>query len=250
MPLIQPYHPLHIPKPIDENIWLVDGPIIHMQQFGLNIPFPTRMTVIRLANNALLLHSPVQPTEALYAALDKLGQVQHLVSPNKIHYASIGVWAKRYPEATCWASPGVRERARKQNIDIRFDHTLGEDAEIAWAKEVDQLVFKGSKFMDEVIFFHKASRTLILADLIENFEAAKVNRFMRWLLKLAGNLDPDGKLPIDLRLTFMGSHAQACQCYQRMLSWHPKRVVLAHGRWYEKDGEKELRRAFRWLSCL
>jgi hypothetical protein len=32
-----------------------------------------------------------------------------------------------------------------------------------------------------------------------------------------------------------------------MLAWQPERVMIAHGRWYDKDGAAELRRAFRWV---
>jgi hypothetical protein len=32
-----------------------------------------------------------------------------------------------------------------------------------------------------------------------------------------------------------------------MIAWQPEKVVMAHGRWYERDGVAELRRAFRWL---
>ncbi len=65
-------------------------------------------------------------------------------------------------------------------------------------------IFRGSRFMDEVVFFHRNSATLILADLIENFDPNKVSQNFRWLLKLAGSTDPDGKAPPDLRLTFWG----------------------------------------------
>ena len=249
MSLVSPYPPLYTLKPIDDNIWLVDGPIIHMQQFGLNVPFPTRMTVIRLDDGALMVHSPIQPSAQIYTELDRLGEVKHLISPNKIHYASIGLWSDHYPDAICWASPGVRERAQQHQIEIRFDQDLKDTAESAWSDEVDQLIFKGGKFMHEVVFFHKASSTLILADLIENFEASKVSVWIRWLLKLAGNLDPDGKMPIDLRMTYLGKHALACESYRRMLSWQAERIIIAHGRCYESAGVQELKRAFRWLDC-
>jgi hypothetical protein len=32
-----------------------------------------------------------------------------------------------------------------------------------------------------------------------------------------------------------------------MIGWNPVRIILAHGKWYERDGANELRRAFRWL---
>ncbi len=247
---VELYEPIQILKPVAENIWIVDGPIEHMTQVGLTVPFPTRMSVIKLANGDLFIHSPIKPNDDLCDALEKLGPIAHLVSPNKIHYASIGVWAARYPQARCWASPGVRERAQAHRIAVNFDHDLGDEAEADWAPDIDQLIFRGSRFMNEVVFFHKSSRTVILADLIENFEPGKLNSVIaRTLIRWAGNADPDGKLPIDLRLTFWGRHSVACRSFRRMMAWQPERVILAHGRWYDKNGTAELKRAFRWLSC-
>jgi hypothetical protein len=49
--------------------------------------------------------------------------------------------------------------------------------------------------MGGVVFFHRKTRTLILADYIENFEPEKVGFFYAWLARLAGVADPDGKTP-------------------------------------------------------
>lgn len=150
--------------PLAEDIWIVDGPTIDFYR----IPFPTRMTVIRLANGELFLHSPINWTPELAAALEELGPIRHLVSPNWIHYAYIGDWAARYPEATSWASPGVRARAESRNVKITFDRDLAEAPAPEWAEDLDQLIVEGSKVHTEVVFFHKKSRTLVLTDLIEN----------------------------------------------------------------------------------
>jgi hypothetical protein len=32
-----------------------------------------------------------------------------------------------------------------------------------------------------------------------------------------------------------------------MIGWAPERIILAHGRWYPRDGVAELERAFRWV---
>jgi hypothetical protein len=32
-----------------------------------------------------------------------------------------------------------------------------------------------------------------------------------------------------------------------MIAWNPEWVIVAHGRWYERHGAQELRRAFRWV---
>ncbi|MCK6530218.1 DUF4336 domain-containing protein [Myxococcota bacterium] len=247
--MLRLYEPLDTLKPVAEDLWCVDGPAVRMAFApGIAMPFPTRMTVVRLSGGDLWIHSPTRLTPGLKAEVEALGRVAHLVSPNFIHYASIPEWSAAFPEARTWASPGVRERAASQGIAVRFDADLGDGPEAAWDRDLDQLLFAGSRVMREVVFLHRRTRTLILADLIENFEADAVAPRWRWLLRLAGNVDPDGKAPLDVRLTFRRGRAEARASLARILDWKPERVILAHGRWYESDGVAELERAFRWLA--
>jgi hypothetical protein len=242
------YTPLNMLKPIAASIWIVDGPIVHMAALGMRTPFPTRMTVVRLADGGLWCHSPIAPDEALFAAIDALGPVRHLVSPNLLHYAHIAAWKRRYPQALAWASPGVRERAATQHIEVHFDADLDDAPPPDWAATIDQLRFRGSRVMQEIVFLHRASNTLIVADLIENFETSKLPAPMRWMARLGGVLDPDGKAPLDMRLTYLGHRATARACLARILAWQPQRVILAHGRCYLDNASAELARAFRWLD--
>jgi hypothetical protein len=192
---VELYEPINTLKPVGEDLWAVDGPHVKLAFPGGSVPVPTRMVVVRLASGGLFLWSPTEPDEGLRKEIDALGPVRHLVSPNKLHYAHIATWKRAYLEATAWASPGVRERAASQHLDVSFDADLGVLPEEAWREDLDQLLFRGSRFMEEVVFFHRKTRTLILADYIENFEADKVGFFYAWLMRLGGVVDPDGKAP-------------------------------------------------------
>jgi hypothetical protein len=248
MPTTGLYTPLNVLKPVAPEIWIVDGPIERMAVAGGSMPFSTRMTLVRLPDGALWCHSPIAPDAALLAAIDALGPVAHLVSPNLLHYAHIAAWKKHYPQALAWASPGVRERAASQHIETAFDADLDDNPPPAWSAAIDQLCFRGSRVMPEFVFLHRPSATLILADLIENFEAEKLSRTMRWMARLGGVLHPDGTAPLDMRLTYVGRKRQARASLARMLAWQPRRVILAHGRCYLSDAQAELARAFRWLD--
>lgn len=243
------YEPINTLKPVAPELWIVDGPIVHMAApLGMSAPFPTRMTLARLPDGGLWCHSPIEPDAGLFDAVDALGSVRHLVSPNKLHYAHIAAWKRRYPQAIAWASPGVRERAASQRIEVAFDAELADVPPAAWAGTLDQLRFKGSRAIEEVVFLHRPSATLVLADLIENFEADRLDTPMRWIARFGGVLAPDGKTPLDMRLTYLGHRAEARACFERMLAWQPQRIILAHGRCFMHDGEAELRRAFAWLA--
>jgi hypothetical protein len=115
-----------------------------------------------------------------------------------------------------------------------------------WADKGSRVLLGG--YHSEVVFFHGASRTLILSDLIQNFELAKAPFWFRPLIQLAGVVDPDGKMPLDIRISFRPRKSELKDAVCRMIEWAPERVILAHGRWYERNGVAELKRAFRWLG--
>ncbi|MCM2561058.1 DUF4336 domain-containing protein [Lutimaribacter sp. EGI FJ00015] len=236
------YPPLDTPKPVARDIWVVDGPVIRFYK----MPFPTRATALRLANGDLWLHSPTRWSASLQAQLEELGPIRHLVAPNWIHYASLPEWQAALPGAQVWAAPGVAARAASRNVAFRIDHALGQDAPPDWAGQVDQMVVTGSNLHAEAVFFHRASSSLILTDLIENFELRTLPWWMRGLVRLGGIAEP-GAMPRDMRASFAGHRAELRAQVQRMIAWAPERVIVAHGRWYDRDGTAQLRRAFAWL---
>jgi len=46
----------------------------------------------------------------------------------------------------------------------------------------------------------------------------------------------------------LGRKKEARASLEKMIAWRPEKVIMAHGRPYERDGTAELRRAFRWLG--
>ncbi len=232
------YEPLDTLKPVARDIWIIDGPAIRFYK----VPFSTRATVVRLADGALWVHSPIWLTEPLRAELDALGPVTHLIAPNWIHYAHVASWQAAWPKAQSWAAPGVRDRAASRGVTLHFDHDLDDEAPPQWQGQIDQMIVAGSPVHREAVFFHRASRTLILTDLIENFEPAKINWWMAILARLVGIAAPDGGMPPDMKATF--DKAQLAAAINRMIAWNPERVILSHGRWFETGGTDALRRAF------
>lgn len=238
-----PYPPLDTLKPVADGVWIVDGPQIRFGMPWPKAPFPTRMTVLRLAEGALFVHSPTPLTPALRAAVAALGTPRWIVAPNRIHYWWVPDWHAAWPHAEVRAAPRVREQAGDR-IDFATLPLEREDG-YGWDAEVRTLPVRG-RYMTEVVFFHVASRSLLLTDLIENFEPDRLpSAWMRWLTRFGRVQDPDGQMPVDMRRTYPAETLRAA--VDTMIAWDPARVILAHGRWYEREGAAELRRAFRWL---
>jgi hypothetical protein len=243
MTCLEPYEPLNRLKAVAEDVFIVDGPVIGMGYMGLSVPFTTRMTIVRLPGGRLWVHSPTPLTRELEAEMAALGAPAFLIAPNRLHYWWIGEWKTRFPQARAYAAPGAREAAAARFSG--FDADLTREPPPEWDGAIAQYLLPGL-FLTEVDFLHRPSGTLILADLIENFEASHI-RCAGWrlLAKLGGPLDPDGKPPHDLALNFLWRRVEVRREIERMLADAPQRVILSHGRWYERDAPAELRRALR-----
>ncbi|HZZ30444.1 MAG TPA: DUF4336 domain-containing protein [Phenylobacterium sp.] len=236
--------PLYALKPVAERLWIVDGPERKSGCLGARLPFPTRMTVARLANGDLWLHCPLKPTETLVRDLDRLGRVRFLIAPNSLHYWWLPEWQALFPRAQAFGAPSLGYCAKRGGF---LQHVLSDVAPSVWAMEIGHVVVRGAR-LTEVGFFHHSSKTLILTDLIENFEIEKVRPWwLRVLLRASRALDRADKAPIDMRLRFARGHSTVRQAVERMIAWDPERLIIAHGRWYPIGAVTELKRAFRWV---
>lgn len=227
-------------KPFAQDIWTADGPAVNFYGFA----YPVRMTVIRLKGDRLFVHSPIAPTPKLLKQTVALGEVCYLISPNKIHHLYLGDWGEIFPEAQVYASPGLMNK----RPELSFDAELGDVPETGWRDEIDQLIFAGSRAMDEVVFFHKTSRTLILADLIENFDKGWFTGWRAIVARLIGIVAPNGKAPLDFRLTFTGNKQAARKSLARIRAWQPEKIIIAHGKCFTENAMVEIDRAFNWLG--
>jgi len=224
---------------IGENIWIYNGTTVKFYGF----PFTTRMTVIRLANDALWVHSPVKLNPELQREIHALGRVAFLISPNKLHHLFLQEWISAYPDAKTYAAPGLS----KKRQDIRFAGELGLSAEREWANEIGQTLFQGSPVMEEAVFFHIESKTLVLTDLIENIRPDSLSDWRSILARIAGVVSPDGKTPLDWRLSFMFGKTRARRAVNAMMDWQPENVIVSHGECIFGNGTEFLKKSFSWV---
>jgi hypothetical protein len=226
-------------RAIGREFWIADGPVVH---FLGAFPYPTRMAVARLADGALWIWSPIALDDVLAGELAALGPVRHLVEPNKLHHLPLADWVARYPQAQLHPPPGL---ARKRP-ELPWQAELGDQAPAAWAGAIEQCVFRGSPLLEEVFFFHRTSRTLLVGDLIQRFDPASLSGWRGFLMRLDGLVGPDGGAPREWRASCWNRRA-ARASLEHALAWDTERLVIAHGVLPAENGRDALARAFRWL---
>lgn len=221
-------------EPITEGLWSTTRPL---RFFGIETG--TRMTVVRLRGGGLFVHSPVGLDPALRAAVDALGPVAAIVAPSRFHHLWVDEWRAAYPHALRGCCPGL-DRKRP---DLAWDRVLGDAPEPEWRADLDQVFFGARSLENEVVFFHRASRSVVLADAIFNLgtHPSPLTRLVGWLL---GGSEPGATW---LERLMIRDRAAARAQIDRMLAWNAERIICAHGDVIESGGTEVIRRAYAWL---
>lgn len=126
------------------EIWIFNGEPV--QFFGL--PYSTRMTVVRLSNGDLWVHSPIKLSESIKDQIEALGCVKYLIAPNHLHHLFLPEWISAYPEVQVFGTDEVI----KKRSDITFDGSLNSQQSWAWEDDIEQELFSGSPLMEECVF--------------------------------------------------------------------------------------------------
>lgn len=219
-------------------LYSADGPTVSF--FGF--PYPTRMALARLSDSSLWVWSPIALTDNLAKAVDSIGRVRYIVSPNKLHHLFLREWSCRWPDAQLYAPPGL---ARKKP-ELRFAADLGDEPNPMWAADIDQVIFRGSFAMEEVAFFHRASGTAIFGDLIQRFAASEMSAWKMTLMRLDGLVGEQGSTPREWRATFL-HRARTRAALKRVLGWKPVRLLIAHGQCANSNASEIITAALSWI---
>ncbi|WP_224240774.1 DUF4336 domain-containing protein [Hyalangium gracile] len=223
-------------RKLDENLWVAEQPLKFL---GLEVG--ARMTIVRLADGALWVHSPLRLTPERRQAVEALGPVRFLVAPNTFHHLFIGEWMAAWPEARAYASPSLIEKRK----DLSFHGVLSEKAPSEWAGQVEVLPWSGAPSLGEIVFFHHASRTLVLTDSLHNL-ASDAPAFTRFSFRLLGGRTGRPSTWLIDRLINRDRKA-ARRTVDTILQWDIQRVIVAHGNVVEHDAARAFREAYAWL---
>ena len=223
-------------KEIASNIWHVQLPFT-----SNGLPVSSRMTVIRLSNGNLWLHSPVLLTAELRKQLDELGHVEFIVAPNKYHHLFVADSLQAFPQAKLYVAPGLSMK----RPDLKNGHELGTDIVPDWHTDLEQIFFAGIPVGNETVWFHKSTGTLILTDVCQFWQGelaipAKIYATLTGVRK---------RLEVPKTIRWMTKDKPAAhQSAQRILAWPIQRIIMAHNAIIEQDAHATLARAFSWFG--
>lgn len=224
-------------KEVAKDMWCAQGDLFMPGK----IHFPVRMVVVRVDEGSLCLHSPIALDEETIGELKALGEVKWIIAPNKLHHLYVEKAKEAFPDALLYGAPGLEEKRK----DIDFDHILDEDKCYPWSSVLQHKMVKGAPEMNEFVFFHELTQTLIVTDLVFHIQGCQ-----NWRSVLLFRLVGAYRRLSQSRLwrLFTKDRNAAGASVREILSWDFKRVVMAHGAIVEGDDLHErMSQGLSWM---
>ena len=220
---------------------------VHTMHAPGGVRMPVRMNLARVgasrdgASGDLWVHSPVPIDDALAAEITGLGRVLYVVAPNAYHHLFAGTFAARFPGAKLYGVSGVT----RKRPELAFEGMLTDGSVPPWAGEIDQVFIEGAPKLSEVVFFHRASRSLLVSDLF--FNVTEPETWMTGLvLRMMGTYKRFGR---SRAWSLFGKDRSLLKAsVEKVLAWDFVRVLPAHGVPFETaETRADTRTAAAWF---
>lgn len=217
--------------PVAENLWTLSYhlPLLGTEQGRV-------VTVIRLLSGRLVIHSTAPFSADDLRAIHSLGQPGWLVEAMLLHDTFAKEGRAAFPAIPYLAPEKFAELAKVDSKPIV-------PAPAEWQGELEVLRLDGAPKLDEHVFFHVPSRTLIVADFVFNFDGHGTGWerfFRRWAigLKHEPNMSRVFRAFVSGKEAFRKSIAQ-------VLAWNFDRVIVGHKEVIPTAGKVKVRRALQ-----
>ena len=201
-------------RTIAENLWLLRYPLNLLgAQVGRTV------TVMRLRSGELVVHSTAPFTSADVAAIRALGTPTWLVDVSLFHDTFAAAGQAAFPEAAYAAPEGFPVTGGNPQL-LR-------EPPLAWKGELEVAPIDGMPGAREYVFFHRPSRSLIVADLVFNF-GADASAWTRWVFRWIGGIRQYPGVSRYFR-SQIRDRAAFGRAIGRILRWDFDRLIVGHG---------------------
>jgi hypothetical protein len=207
----------------------------------LGIDFKRNVTLLRLADGRVVVHSTAPFTDQDIAAIKRFGEPSWLVEATLMHDTFAKEGRTALPDIPYLAPEGFAKAT-----GVQTDSLLPPPQD--WDGEIDVLRIDGAR-MNEHALFHRRSRTLVVADLFFSFpqETSGWPRFfVRHVMRLPRLFGISGFY----RLFVIRDKEAFARSMSALLALDFERLVVAHWQPVETDAKRAVELALRDSKLL
>lgn len=195
---------------------------------------PIRSVIVKTKQNTVLI-SPSPHLQLKDIPSDI--KVTDVVAPSLLHHLGLENARALFPEAHFWGAPGLQEK--RKNFSF---HSILINKSCPFEKEFMPILIEGMPHINEVVFYHVKSKTLICTDLC--FHLIHARGIGAWIiLNIFGTYRRFAISKLYLR--YVKDHNLFQKSMKRLLTLEIERIIMGHGDVIEKNGNEILTKAFQ-----
>ncbi|MFL6531153.1 MAG: hypothetical protein ACJ8KX_11840 [Chthoniobacterales bacterium] len=221
---------------VTENIWTQRYPL---PLLGSN--FGRTVTIIRLASGKLVIHSTAPFTATDIQSIRQLGEPGWLLDATLFHDTFAKEGCRGFERAPYLAPAGFREVTGVQTRRLC-------PAPAEWADELEVFPLAGMPKVQEHVFFHRPSRTLIVCDCFFHF-GQSASAWTRFLARHVMRLRDGVGMSLFFRL-MIRDRAAFMESVRPILAFDFERIVVGHGDIIDADAKNVFLRELEARALL
>jgi Domain of unknown function (DUF4336) len=203
---------------IDNGLWCLDS---HFVVWGCKGSI--RMTLIETPRG-LVIYSPVDLSEVHLKQIAEIGQVAAIVAPNLFHHMFLRSCTQHFPQAQVFVPKGLQDKIGAISGALE----LSDNVRLAPPQDIDRHNFSDHS-LHETILFHRATGTLVTADLIYNYQPEQHIGEKLFFRSVCCYGHPS--VPFYHRFAVRDKMAVS-RLIEAVMTWPVKRIIMSHGRIY------------------
>jgi hypothetical protein len=200
----------------------------------LGIDFRRNVTLLRLADRRLVIHSTAAFTDQDRTAITHFGEPAWLIDVTLMHDTFAKEARAAFPELPYLAPDGFTKASGVSTAPLQPPPS-------DWNGEIDMLKIDGIR-TNEHVLFHRRSRTLVVADLFFSFPAETrgwPGFFARHIMRLPRLFGISGFF----RYLVIRDKRAFEHSMKTLLEWDFERIVVAHWKPLEREAKPAVERA-------
>jgi hypothetical protein len=219
--------------------WREIAPGVALMRYPLRafgIDFRRCVTLLRLADGRVVIHSSAPFTAEDVAAIRRFGVPSWLVEATLMHDTFARPVSAVFPDLPYLAPDGF---TKVSGVPTRPLDPPPSD----WTGEIEVLKVEGLRKINEHALFHRASQTLVLADLFFHFPADS-RGWPRFFARHIMRLPRLSGISAFFRLMIRDREAFALSM-KKVLEWDFEQLVVGHGEPIQNDAKRIVMQALR-----
>ena len=219
--------------------WREIAPGVAIMQYPLRafgIDFRRYVTLLRLTDGRLVIHSTAPFTAEDVEAIRRFGEPSWLVEATLMHDSFARQASAAFPHVPYLAPASFAKLSGVPTLP--FDPPPPD-----WAGEIEVLKIDGLRKINEHVFFHLGSHTLVLADLLFHFHADS-RGWSRFFAQRIMRLPQLSGISAFFRLMIRDQKAFALSM-EKISQWDFDQIVVGHGEPIQNDAKLIFAQALR-----